>query len=60
MLSKDEFLTEAIRANRETPNGLAREGWAMGPVGIHRDSDALANSNYGIAMRELLLAADMN
>lgn len=58
--TRDDFLAAAIRANTETPNGRFREGWALGPVGQHRDSNALARSNFRIALRELLLAAEMS
>jgi len=59
-MTPDEYLAAAIKANRDMPNGSFREGWAAGPVGMHRDSDAYARSNYRVGLAEMIEAAGID
>lgn len=47
---------------RELPNGhaLLGAGYVLAGFGITRDSDPLAESNYAVAMRELVALAGMS
>lgn len=55
--ARGEYLREGIQSSLKSPGGYARGTlWAMGPVGIHRDSDPLERSNYRVALREMARA----
>lgn len=59
-MTQSEYVADAIARQEQTPNGHRREGWAIGPVGITRDSEPLERSNYRIALRAMIAAAGMD